>query len=790
MQNEFLIELQAKLDEAKSKTNINDDIEKIQKQLDKLKIQADIDPQTISNLTKQLESIVNQQLTISNINVNQGQVSKAGQQIGDAINKGIANSSDKINNTIKSITDLTDFSKLHKSIINIDVDASKLENYKNILDNVKETYANFGQVKITNEKFTNGVLEKFKVNIEQVNGDLKETKSFIMSLNDNKDTFVFDGLISGSESVVQHLDQTKNAINQTADAINTYKEKAQLDNISLSIDNGYGISDYQNRIDNLINSFKKYGISVEQAATETNSLQEIFNNMKGLSGQDLINQAEQFEQEFKAVKISVDNAKLSFDRLMQPISSTQQVNLTSKIEKWLNKNTRATKEARSELELYLEELRSGQVTKGRYAEINNGLTVIDTQMRSMGKLGNSFFHSLSEGAKKITSWISATAIVTKAITTVRQSITTIKELDTALVDLKKTAKMPESELTDFYLSANNTAKQMGVTTKEIIEQAAAWSRLGFSTADAATKMAKYSSMFATISPGMSLDSATDGLVSVMKAFKIGLEYTDEVVDGIMSKINIIGNTQAVNNSDIVDFLIRSSSAMAEANNTLEDTIALGTAMTEITRDAAGAGQVLKTVSMRIRGYDEETEEFIGGVEELSGKIADLTKTATTPGGISLFSDEAKTEYKSTRQLLQEISEIYDELSDKNQAELLEALAGKRNGQAIAAILNNFDTVKSSLESMANSAGNAEAEMAVAMDSIDYKLNTVKETGTGIAQNLFGREDIKLVLDAIHSLGNGLDWITEKLGLFGTAGIGIAGFLGRDKSKQRFCPLWA
>ena len=76
---------------------------------------------------------------------------------------------------------------------------------------------------------------------------------------------------------------------------------------------------------------------------------------------------------------------------------------------------------------------------------------------------------------------------------------------------------------------------------------------------------------------------------------------DDVLDGIMSKINIIGNTRALNNSDIIEFLRRSSSAMAEANNSLEDSIALGTAIVEITRDAAGAGQVLKTVSMRIRG---------------------------------------------------------------------------------------------------------------------------------------------------------------------------------------------
>lgn len=66
-------------------------------------------------------------------------------------------------------------------------------------------------------------------------------------------------------------------------------------------------------------------------------------------------------------------------------------------------------------------------------------------------------------------------------------------------------------------------------------------------------------------------------------------------------------------------------------------------------------------------YDEETEELSEDLENISGTIADLTKTASNPGGISLFTDAAKTEYKSTYQILEEISEIYDELTDKQQA---------------------------------------------------------------------------------------------------------------------------
>lgn len=82
------------------------------------------------------------------------------------------------------------------------------------------------------------------------------------------------------------------------------------------------------------------------------------------------------------------------------------------------------------------------------------------------------------------------------------------------------------------------------------------------------------------------------------------------------------------------------------------------------------------ISMRIRGYDESTNEFIGGVEVLDGKIANLTKTAKNGfGGVSLFADEAKTTFKSTTQILRDISEVWDDLTDKNQAKLLEALAG-------------------------------------------------------------------------------------------------------------------
>lgn len=85
---------------------------------------------------------------------------------------------------------------------------------------------------------------------------------------------------------------------------------------------------------------------------------------------------------------------------------------------------------------------------------------------------------------------------------------------------------------------------------------------------------------------------------------------------------------------------------------------------------------LRSISMRIRGYNEETEELDDSLVTIKGDVVNLTKTASNPNGISLFTDTSQTEYKSIYTYLQEISKIYDELGAKQQQQLLEKLFGK------------------------------------------------------------------------------------------------------------------
>lgn len=339
----------------------------------------------------------------------------------------------------------------------------------------------------------------------------------------------------------------------------------------------------------------------------------------------------------------------------------------------------------------------------------------------------------------------------------RNAINVIVDLDTALVDLQKTTKMNSSEMKNFYFDSNGMAKEMGVATKEIINQASAWSRLGYNTKAQAEQMAKYSSQFASISPGMSTDEAQTGLVSVMKAFD---KEVSEVEDGIMSKINTVGNNFATNNSEIVTGLQKSSAAMAAMGQSFEDTVALFTAGQEILQDAQSMGTALRSVSMRIRGYDEETEELSEDLINLKGEVVDLTKTASNPQGISLFTDETQTHYKSMVQYLGEISEIWDDISEKNQTDLLQLLFAKTRAQAGSAIIKNFDQVKAALESMENSAGSADKEMAVIEQSLEYKINALKETWVGFAQNAITQDSLGNIIDFLTTLSEAISKVVE------------------------------
>lgn len=428
-----------------------------------------------------------------------------------------------------------------------------------------------------------GKLKADSTGFEQMTHTLRELDTAITNVGDKSSLDAF-------------IDKLRVAETQLSRVKAETKSMAQVNKIQLSMGDGT----YESKVDALVAKTQQWTDKNGEARISTNELTKAFDQLTTASNnyanspteahqKALIASEKELDKQIKTVTNSVRsmNAELAKD---SKVSS-----LHNQLADFMSKNGKAVRYFGKDLkDIFNQTGQGAKLTNQELAVLKQRFIDIQNTARNTGKLGKTWFQTLREGMSSFSYWTSSTFLVMKAIQSIKGGIRSVIELDTALVDLRKTTTMTYGELEKFYYQANEVAKQMGVTTAEIINQASAWSRLGYSSAEAASKMAKYSSMFASISPGMNVDTATDGLVSVMKAFDIGNDNPDDVLDGIMSKINIIGNTAATSNAEIVNMLTRSSSAMKEANNTLEETIALETAAVEITRDDASVGMYLPT----------------------------------------------------------------------------------------------------------------------------------------------------------------------------------------------------
>lgn len=237
------------------------------------------------------------------------------------------------------------------------------------------------------------------------------------------------------------------------------------------------------------------------------------------------------------------------------------------------------------------------------------------------------------------------------------------------------------------------------------------------------------------------------------------------------------NNFAEENQDIVEGMERSAAALAAVGTSYTDAFALFTGAQEVLQNAEKTGTAIRSVALRLRSFDEETGDVSDDLANITGELADLTKTAEHSQGISIFKEGSTTEFKSLVDYFGEISDIWGEMSQKQQNDYLIKAFGRTQAQAGAALIQNYDAVKDSIAMMEQSAGSAEAEMAAVESSIEFKINALSQTWVGTVQNLIDRGDIGTIVDGLTKISEAIGWVVDKVGLLGTIGIGAGAFAG-------------
>ena len=829
--DEFLILLQAKLDEAKSKGNVNADIDKIQGQIDKLKIQAEIDPKTISNLVKQLESVLNQKINISNIGINSSNTIKAaqqtGQQIGNAINQGITNAVSKANNTLKSFSEL----KIGTGNIDAVLDKNGILDIEQSLTKIKQMYSEFGQVRITNKLFDpEGNLQKFRVEIQQVNGDLKESRSFMMALADSGKSFGFpEDVIRGSENFVHHLNEAKKVTNEVLteeqklanvmgdvrekteqsrkaeeqrqqlaqnNAINKaleqeYQErlkvaeatKAQVDKIQLSSNGGIK-NDYSTQIAKIEGNFRSLGFTEDEIQKKTSNVTNAFNTLKARVNkpfdesnyQEIISLNDKLQKEL--IESSNEYTKLQ-SSAKGFVSVQQRLSKANTIEAWNQKNSAATKDVISANEAYIASLRdlNSQMTKMQFNEIADEFKKTENSMRSLGRLGASFKEQMSQAAQSFTQWLSVSSAVMLLISKTRNAISELKEINTLLTEISKANdKLSKSDLDKIGNNSFDIASKYGKNATDYLSGVQEASRAGYENAESIAEL----SVAAQGAGDMTAELANQYLIATDKAYKFGgsVEKLTEVLDGS----NYITNHNAVNMTELAESMsIVGSTAASFGVDVDKTTAALGTMIATTQQSGSEVARAFKAILLNIRQVSDEEE----GID-----AEGLTKYENACNALNVKLKETKNGVLSLRdpmEVLRDLSIEYNKLeeSDIRRTDLLSSVGGKLRATQLDALLRQWDTYEAMLQQYADGTGSMAVEAEKTAKSWEGSMNRLGNTWKDTVENIANSDAIITVINSLNSLLSVVNNVTDKLGSLGTIGLGAGLFAGvKNIGKRR------
>ena len=373
-------------------------------------------------------------------------------------------------------------------------------------------------------------------------------------------------------------------------------------------------------------------------------------------------------------------------------------------------------------------------------QMSLGLKDIETNAKNSkraidmsAKSSISFSNALKTAFYKFGIWSAVTVSYYGVLRAIRNGISEVIELDTALTELNKVVETGEEELKTYTEQAYRLGETLGRTGKEVINATTEFARAGYNLQESA-KLAEQALLLTNVADGLNDTAEAAGyLIAVMKGYDLTVQDTTHVVD----LLNEVSNNYAVNTVNLAEGLQRTSGTLSQTGTSMEELAGILTGGYEVLRNMEKVSAGLVTISSRLRGVSESGEEIDGLMPKLQRAFKEFA-------GIDI--QTVNGELRSTYDILEDLSKVWNTLNDEQRAIIGELTSGIRQAPVLNAILKNWESVEGAVKSALDSTGSAVRENEKYLNSLQGRLNS------------FNSAVSKLVYDTINSelLGSLID----------------------------------
>ena len=407
----------------------------------------------------------------------------------------------------------------------------------------------------------------------------------------------------------------------------------------------------------------------------------------------------------------------------------------------------------------------GTVTKmtAKFTEARNEIVATAGDIKKVQGSFSNFIDGIKARIKSLSQFFIATISIYDVWRMVKTGIGYVRDIDSALTELKKVTNETDASYNKFLQDMAKTGSVIGATVKDLTAMAADWSKLGYSMEEAG-KLAESTAVLLNVSEFDDANSASEALISTMQAFGHAADKSMYVVD----VLNEVGNNYAITSDGIATALQDSASALMEGGNSLEQAVALVASANKVVQDPNSVGSALRTISLRLRGTSVEILEQMGeeteGVVESTSKLQAKIKALS---GIDILTDSGA--YKDTYTILREIGNVWEDMSDIDQAALLELMAGKNRANTLSAILSNMKDLEGAYNDALSAENSAMRENEAHLDSIQGRIDLFTNSIQTMWMNTIESDAVKWFVN----LGTSLVKLADDIGVINIALTALA-----------------
>lgn len=470
------------------------------------------------------------------------------------------------------------------------------------------------------------------------------------------------------------------------------------------------------------------------------------------------------EAELKKLNSTVTSIKFKTEGAKEALSAAQQVEIQ-------NKKTEASTQRRITAEKNLEAAQTrrstAKINAASKEEQANARAALSAQKHAekMEELAartdkataasNAF--SVALGALAARAVHLALSKITQGI---REAINEMKEVDTQLTNISKVSGITGKALSDMGERAYETASKYGVAADEYLAAVYTFQKAGLN--DSAEAMGELAVKTMLVGD-TTADVATQFLISANAAWKFGgdMERLGQIVD----EADYINNNYATDLGKLSSGLPRVASIAAQAGMSAEETLAALGTITAVTQESGTkAATALRALILNIEGkvgefVDETGEEFKVTEESVKSMQGLMEKYAKAEIEAAKASGELINPMTAIKAIFEGMAN--SDLNDQELFTLLSSMGGKLRTNQLTALVQNYKLFDEMLQKIAGSAGTADNEISLMMDSWERKTQVLKNTWTEFIADVVNTDFIKDTIEGVTDLVRALDEVVDR-----------------------------